>query len=196
MDKKIVINGQIPQVTSKTEFNLEKKMNLDLNNNEYNNNFQDLNNIDDKKVTENKSIRPLSEPVEEIKFEKNNNNDLNLLKSRGKLNSLLRHEQTINPYKIKIPKDIIRSQIIPLEKELFSLLNIDYGEEIIYEDFVLVSNNEDYYVHLLRTAKLDPNKEILFLFTVSYRVLLIFYQYYRFYYKDIMYSYLILLEWD
>ena len=159
MDKKIVINGQIPQVTSKTEFNLEKKMNLDLNNNEYNNNFQDLNNIDDKKVTENKSIRPLSEPVEEIKFEKNNNNDLNSLKSRGKLNSLLRHEQTINPYKIKIPKDIIRSQIIPLEKELFSLLNIDYGEEIIYEDFVLVSNNEDYYVHLLRTAKLDPNKE-------------------------------------
>ena len=93
MDKKIAINGQIPQVTSKTEFNLEKKMNLDLNNNEYNNNFQDLNNIDDKKVTENKSIRPLSEPVEEIKFEKNNNNDLNLLKSRGKLNSLLRHEQ-------------------------------------------------------------------------------------------------------
>ena len=159
MDKKIAINEQIPQVTSKTEFNLEKKMNLDLNNNEYNNNFQDLNNIDDKKVTENKSIRPLSEPVEEIKFEKNNNNDLNLLKSRGKLNSLLRHEQTINPYKIKIPKDIIRSQIIPLEKELFSLLNIDYGEEIIYEDFVLVSNNEDYYVHLLRTAKLDPNKE-------------------------------------
>ena len=159
MDKKIAITEQIPQVTSKTEFNLEKKMNLDLNNNEYNNNFQDLNNIDDKKVTENKSIRPLSEPVEEIKFEKNNNNDLNLLKSRGKLNSLLRHEQTINSYKIKIPKDIIRSQIIPLEKELFSLLNIDYGEEIIYEDFVLVSNNEDYYVHLLRTAKLNPNKE-------------------------------------
>ena len=160
MDKKIRINTQIPQITSKTEFNIEKNMNkdnLDITNNEYNN-PPELSNIFNKKLSDDKFNKTLTEPVEEMKFEKPN--DLNNLKARGTLTSLLRHEQTINPYKIKIPKITIREQIIPLEKELFSLLNINYGEEIIYEDFALVSNNDDYYyyVHLLRKAKLNTKQ--------------------------------------
>ena len=157
MDKKITINEQIPEITSKTEFNIEKNVNKNktvINNNEYND-PPELNNILNKKLSDDKFNKTLTETVEEMKFEKPN--DLNNLKARGTLTSLLRHEQTINPYKIKIPKNTIREQIIPLETELFSLLNIDYGEEIIYEDFFLVSNNEAYYFLLLRSANLNLN---------------------------------------
>lgn len=53
----------------------------------------------------------------------------------------------------------MKQRIVQLEKQLFKLMNIEYGQEIIYEDFILINNNENYYVHLLRTANLDPNKE-------------------------------------
>ena len=83
--------------------------------------------------------------------QKNNNNHLHL--------SLIKHEKRISNCILKTPLDYLKEKIDSLEKQLFKLMNIEYGKEIIYEDFVLVSNNKDYYVHLLRTAKLNPNKE-------------------------------------
>ena len=75
------------------------------------------------------------------------------------LNSIKHHEERVSHYTIKTPIDYIRGKIYILEKHLFALMNIEYGKEIIYEDFALVNDNKDYYVHLLRTAKLNPNKE-------------------------------------
>lgn len=73
--------------------------------------------------------------------------------------SLIKHEKRISNCILKNPREYLKEKINSLEKQLFKLMNIEYGEEIIYEDFVLVSNNKDYYVHLLRTANLNPNKE-------------------------------------
>jgi pimeloyl-ACP methyl ester carboxylesterase len=160
MDNKITFNEQIPEITSKMEFKIDNNLNTGKNINNFDlNKSHEINNIPIKKLSTVKTIETLPEPVEEMNFEENNLQELKKLKSRGTLNSIIKHEQTINPYKVKIPKDTIREQIIPLEKELFALLNIEYGEEIIYEDFVLVSDNQDYYVHLLRSADLNPDKE-------------------------------------
>ena len=160
MDKQKTFNEQIPEITSNMEFKIENNLSpgKDINNYDLNN-LPQKNDFLIKKLSTVKTIETLSEPVEEMHFEQNNLQELKKLKSHGTLNSIIKHEQTINPYKVKIPKDAIRDQIIPLEKELFALLNIEYGEEIIYEDFVLVSDNQDYYVHLLRSANLNPNKE-------------------------------------
>ncbi len=84
---------------------------------------------------------------------KKNNNYLKLL------SSIIKHEEFISKCKIKTPRDVLKEKINTLEKQLFTLMNIEYEKEIIYEDFVLINNNKDYYVHLLRTAKLNPNKE-------------------------------------
>jgi len=87
----------------------------------------------------------------------NNDTGLNRLPT---INSIIRHEETIKRIKtVEIPGEQMKKRIVQLEKQLFKLMNIGYGEEIIYEDFILVNNNENYYVHLLRTANLDPNKE-------------------------------------
>ena len=102
------------------------------------------------------------EPETEMKFDKKNtiNSNKNDYPTRlMTINSIIMHEEYISNYRVKTPHLKIKQKIFPLEKQLFSLMNIDYGEEIIYEDFVLVNNNQDYYVHLLRTANLDPNKE-------------------------------------
>ena len=103
------------------------------------------------------------EPITEMKFEKKTStfskNDYNINKLRS-LNSIIQHEKNISNYRVvRTPRVSIKGQIIPLEQQLFSLMNIEYGEEIIYEDFVLVNNNKDYYLHLLRSVDLDPNKE-------------------------------------
>ena len=157
MENKKKFEDKLPHITSKTEFNIDQEINIEQN--LVNKDLDELNpknNIRIRKLSDDKTIE--SEPVEEMKFDQKNIYKFNR-KARGTLSSTLKHEKTISSYKVKIPKDHIREQIIPLEKELFSLMNIDYGEEIIYEDFVLVKNNENYYVHLLRTAKLNPEKE-------------------------------------
>ena len=103
------------------------------------------------------------EPVTEMSFNKKdtiNSNKKNNINHLRTFNSIIQHEEYISNYKsIKIPNNAIKEKIVPLEKKLFALMNIEYGEEIIYEDFVLVNDNQNYYVHLLRTAKLDQNKE-------------------------------------
>ena len=66
-------------------------------------------------------------------------------------------------YKVKNPRKQVKDRIIPLEKELFSLLNMEYGKDLIYEDLLIANDfdrtNNDYYIHLLRSGNLDPNKE-------------------------------------
>ena len=78
-------------------------------------------------------------------------------------NSIIQHEKFIINYQIKNPAKQIKDKIIPLEKELFSLMNLEYGKDLIYEDLLIANdidkNNNDYYIHLLRSGKLDPNKE-------------------------------------
>ena len=59
------------------------------------------------------------------------------------------HEERVSSYKIKTPLDILKEKISNLEKQLFSLMNIKYGEEIIYDDFPIISDNQDYYVTTL-----------------------------------------------
>ncbi len=103
-----------------------------------------------------KNLIPKNE--NEFKSEKKNN-DKKINFYRFQSNSVRQHEERVSVYKIKTPLDILKGKISRLEKQLFSLMNIKYGEEIIYDDFPIISDNQDYYVHLLRTAKLDYKKE-------------------------------------
>jgi len=62
------------------------------------------------------------------------------------------------------PLEKYKSQVLPLEKELFECLNLKFGEDIISEDMPLIGKeHENYYLHLIRTANPDPNKENFFL---------------------------------
>ena len=57
-----------------------------------------------------------------------------------------------------------KSKVGPLEKELFECLNLKLGEDIISEDMPLFDdNNNNYYIHLFRSANLSPEKENFFL---------------------------------
>ena len=103
-----------------------------------------------------KNLIPKNE--NEFKSEKKNN-DKKINFYRFQSNSVRLHEEKVIVDKIKTPLDILKEKISRLEKQLFTLMNIKYGEEIIYDDFPIISDNQDYYVHLLRTAKLDYKKE-------------------------------------
>ena len=73
--------------------------------------------------------------------------------------------------KEKIKNDIIReplneykSQVFPLEKELFECINLKWGIDIISEDMPIIDeNHNNYYIHMLRTANPEPKKENFFL---------------------------------
>ena len=164
--KKSITNHEI---TSKTEINTDKISDQNKNKDIYkltNDNKSYKNYIPSKELNQDSVYETEDEPdepVTEMKFNKKNtinNHSGNNLEHLTTLNSIIQHEEKISKYKtVKIPHNTIKEQIVPLEKKLFELMNIEYGEEIMYEDFVLVNNNQNYYVHLLRTAKLDPNKE-------------------------------------
>jgi pimeloyl-ACP methyl ester carboxylesterase len=150
------------QITSKSELTTEKETtkNKEIKKKSNQNKTYYINYIPSK-ILDQESIEEIEdEPITEMKFDKKgtiDNKDPNRLIT---LNSIIQHEEYINKYKVvKTPRDKIKMQIFPLEKQLFALMNIEYEKEIIYEDFVLVNNNQDYYVHLLRTQNLDPNKE-------------------------------------
>ena len=64
---------------------------------------------------------------------------------------------------IEEPLDLYKSQIMPLEKELFENINLEWGVDIISEDIPLTDINQKYYCHLIRTANPDPNKDNFFL---------------------------------
>jgi pimeloyl-ACP methyl ester carboxylesterase len=53
-----------------------------------------------------------------------------------------------------------RKEVFSLEKDLYECLNLQWGEDIITEDIPIIDGiHGNYYMHLLRTAKPDPNKE-------------------------------------
>jgi pimeloyl-ACP methyl ester carboxylesterase len=62
-------------------------------------------------------------------------------------------------HKIIDPLPQFHTQVIPLEKELFQNINLEWGVDIISENIPLIDeNNNNYYIHMLRTANPDPNK--------------------------------------
>ena len=152
------------EITSKTEINIDKNTEQNKDKYKFTINSKTLTNFIPSKDLKEDSIieteEEPDEPVTEIKFKKREAIDGNNTNHLLTLNSIIKHEEYISNYKVvKIPGYNIRKQIEDLEKSLFDLMNIEYGEEIMYEDFVLVNNNDNYYVHLLRTANLDPNKD-------------------------------------
>ena len=74
-------------------------------------------------------------------------------------------KEKIKNDKIREPLEEYKSQVYPLEKELFKCINLNWGEDIISEDMPLIEDNNhcNYYLHLFRTANPSPNKENFFL---------------------------------
>ena len=73
-------------------------------------------------------------------------------------------KEKIKNDKIREPLERYKSQVYPVEKELFKSLNLEWGEDIITEDVPLIDENKNnYYMHFFRTAKPSPNKENFFL---------------------------------
>ena len=72
-------------------------------------------------------------------------------------------KETLKKDKIEEPLQKYKFQIAPLENELFECLNLIPGEDIVSEDMPIIGEeNKNYYLHLFRTAKPDPNKENFF----------------------------------
>ena len=58
------------------------------------------------------------------------------------------------------PLEKYKSQVYPLEKELFESINLKLGVDIISEDINLLDDDDkNYYIHLFRSPNPDPNKE-------------------------------------
>lgn len=58
------------------------------------------------------------------------------------------------------PLDNQRKEVFKIEKDLYESLNLQWDVDIITEDIPIIDNeHDDYYMHLLRTAHPDPNKE-------------------------------------
>ena len=58
------------------------------------------------------------------------------------------------------PLPQFKEQVMPLEKELFKCLNLEWGVDVVYEDILLIDEqHNNYYIHTLRTANPDPNKK-------------------------------------
>ena len=65
---------------------------------------------------------------------------------------------------IKTPMEKYKSQVIPLEKELFECINLKWGIDIISEDMSIIDeNHNNYYIHIIRTANPSPKKQNFFL---------------------------------
>ena len=82
------------------------------------------------------------------------------------MNPIYKKSQTIflkNHYasnEIMIPLDEQRKKVFDLEKQLYESINLQWGEDIISEDVPIIDNvHDDYYMHLVRTAHPDPNKD-------------------------------------
>ena len=162
-------NSQSLQVNSKSDLTTsDKEKDKEKEKSKFNDKGFHLNNtimlryINPKELSEDSIAETEDDPVTEMVNQNygniiHNDIDLNRLPT---INSIIRHEETIKKIKaVEIPGEAMKQRIVQLEKQLFKLMNIEYGQEIIYEDFILINNNENYYVHLLRTANLDPNKE-------------------------------------
>ena len=94
-------------------------------------------------------------------------NQTNLPRRKSSLderNSIVLIKQKLKQSKVLEPIEEYKSQIMPLEKELFENLNLEWGVDIISEDMPLIDKNyNNYYCHIIRTANPDPNKNNFFL---------------------------------
>ena len=87
---------------------------------------------------------------------------LNQLQDSKKKNSIEIIKEELKKTKIEEPLEKYKSQVVPLEIELFKNLNLEWGVDIISEDIPLIDDKK-YYCHLIRTANPDPNKDNFFL---------------------------------
>ena len=61
---------------------------------------------------------------------------------------------------IIVPLNEHRKKVFDIEKQLYESLNLQWDIDIVTEDIPIIDNvHDDYYMHLLRTAHPDPNKE-------------------------------------
>ena len=69
------------------------------------------------------------------------------------------YKERMKSDKVLDPQEDQRQQVFEMEKELFASMNLEWGVDIITEDVPILQDEEYYYIHLVRTAKPDPNKE-------------------------------------
>ena len=86
----------------------------------------------------------------------------NQLINTKKKNSIEEIKEQLKRTKTLEPLDKYESQVVPLEKELFENLNLEWGVDIISENIPL-TDDKKYYCHLMRTANPDINKDNFFL---------------------------------
>ena len=82
---------------------------------------------------------------------------LNQLVNSKKKNSIEEIKEQLKRTKTLEPLKKYESQVIPLEKELFENLNLEWGIDIISENIPLIDDKK-YYCHLIRTANPEHNK--------------------------------------
>ena len=81
-------------------------------------------------------------------------------KTSEDINSTFFLKEECKKDKIIDPLPEFKNKVEPLEKELFKCINLEWGIDVIYEDVPIIDENyNNYYIHLLRTANPDPNKE-------------------------------------
>ena len=86
----------------------------------------------------------------------------NQLINTKKKNSIEEIKEQLKRTKTLEPLDKYESQVIPLEKELFENLNLEWDVDIISENIPL-TDDKKCYCHLIRTANPDINKDNFFL---------------------------------
>ena len=109
-----------------------------------------------------------------MKFVNNSTSEFNqILKNQTEINTTA---TTLNPVynrnqtiflkrkhledKVFTPLKEQREKVFQLERQLFESINLQWDIDIITEDVPIIDNiHNDYYIHLLRTANPDPNKE-------------------------------------
>ena len=82
------------------------------------------------------------------------------------LNPIYKKSQTIFLKRTYLGDKVIspltdqRKKVFDIEKQLYESLNLQWDIDIITEDIPIIDEvHDDYYMHLLRTAHPDPNKE-------------------------------------
>ena len=94
----------------------------------------------------------------------NNQTSLNVNDNKDDKSSTYYIKERLKYDAIDDPLSELKSQVFPLERELFSCFNLQWGVDIISEDIPLIDeDHQNYYLHLIRTANPDPQKENFFL---------------------------------
>ena len=91
----------------------------------------------------------------------NNQTSPNIISDNIEEANSIKYMKQISKNEIIIdPFPQFKDQVMPLEKELFKCLNLEWGVDVVYEDILLIDEqHNNYYIHTLRTANPDPNKK-------------------------------------